>query len=177
MGNFLPGELEAGAVGTMPPGDHRRVHAVCDRYASGDPPGGDEVCLRRSCAAAGVAAAGPARGEWRHDGLGAQALLVRRRAAHDLLPGGEHARAGPVMARVWQHVQRAGLLVARARRTLTPMGATGTEPARIPPPMTRLPADALSADAPVELAQAAAVGCQLPPRRRSMAGHSRVSAT
>jgi 4-hydroxy-tetrahydrodipicolinate synthase len=116
-GNYLPEELEAGAVGTMPhPAIIDAFRAVCDRYASRDAAGGDEIYLRQVAPLLrAVAVAGPGQGDgggtmvWVH-----KALLVRAGVLRT-----SYCRAGntpapeSVMARVWQHVERAGLLVAR----------------------------------------------------------------
>jgi 4-hydroxy-tetrahydrodipicolinate synthase len=116
-GNYVPEELEAGAVGTMPyPAIIDAFRAVCDRYAAGDPAGGYEAYLRQVVPLLrAVAVAGPGQGDgggtsvWVH-----KALLVRAGVLRT-----PYCRAGntpapeAVMARVWQHAERAGLLVAR----------------------------------------------------------------
>jgi hypothetical protein len=116
-GTYLPEELEAGAVGTMPhPAIIDAFRTVCDRYAAGNAAGGDEAYLRQIAPLLrAVAIAGPGQGDgggtmvWVH-----KALLVRAGVLRTT-----YCRAGntpapePVLARVWQHVERAGLLVAR----------------------------------------------------------------
>ena len=116
-GNYLPEELEAGAVGTMPhPAIIDAFRTVCDRYAAGDATGGYDVYLRQIAPLLrAVAIAGPGQGDgggtmvWVH-----KALLVRAGVLRTT-----YCRAGntpapeTVMARVWQHVERTGLLVAR----------------------------------------------------------------
>jgi 4-hydroxy-tetrahydrodipicolinate synthase len=116
-GNYLPEELAAGAVGTMPhPAIIDAFRAVCDRYAAGDAAGASEVYLRQIVPLLrAVAVAGPGQGDgggtavWVHKALLVCAGVLRTtycRAGNTPAPEG-------VMARVWQHVERAGLLVSR----------------------------------------------------------------
>jgi hypothetical protein len=116
-GNYLPEELEAGSAGTMPhPAIIDAFRAVCNRYAAGDAAGGSEAYLRQIAPLLrAVAIAGPGQGDgggtmvWVH-----KALLVRAGVLRTT-----YCRAGntpapeSVVTRVWQHVERAGLLVAR----------------------------------------------------------------
>ena len=116
-GNYLPEELEAGSVGTMPhPAIIDAFRSVCDRYGAGDAAGGYEVYLRQIVPLLrAVAIAGPGQGDgggttvWVHKALLVRAGVLRTTYCRaDNTPAPES-----VMARVWQHVERAGLLVAR----------------------------------------------------------------
>ena len=116
-GNYLPEELEAGSVGTMPyPAIIDAFRVVCDRYAAGDAAGGYEVYLRQIVPLLrAVAIAGPGQGDgggtmvWVHKALLVRAGVLRTTYCR----AGNTPAPDAVMARVWQHVERAGLLVAR----------------------------------------------------------------
>jgi 4-hydroxy-tetrahydrodipicolinate synthase len=116
-GNYLPEELEAGAVGTMPhPAIIDAFRTVCDRYAAGDPAAGYEAYLRQIVPLLrAVAMAGPGQGDgggtmvWVHKALLVRAGVLRTTYCR----AGNTPAPAPVMARVWEHVERTGLLVAR----------------------------------------------------------------
>jgi 4-hydroxy-tetrahydrodipicolinate synthase len=116
-GSYLPEELEAGAVGTMPhPAIIDAFRTVCDRYAAGDAAGGYETYLRQIVPLLrAVAIGGPGQGDgggtmvWVHKALLVRAGVLRTTYCRAMnTPAPES-----VMARVWQHVERTGLLVAR----------------------------------------------------------------
>jgi 4-hydroxy-tetrahydrodipicolinate synthase len=116
-GNWLPEELEAGSVGTMPhPAIIDAFRTVCDRYAAGDATGGLEAYNRQIAPLLrAVAVGGPGAGDgggtmvWVHKALLQRAGVLRTTYCRS----GNTPASAAVMDTVWQHVERAGLLVAR----------------------------------------------------------------
>jgi hypothetical protein len=116
-GNWLPEELEAGSVGTMPhPAIIDAFRTVCDRYAAGDSTGGLET-YRRQIAPhlRAVAVAGPGAGDgggtmvWVHKALLQRAGVLRTTYCRS----GNTPAPAAVIDKVWEHAQREDLLVAR----------------------------------------------------------------
>ena len=116
-GNWLPEELEAGSVGTMPhPAIIDAFRTVCDHYSAGDAAGGLDAYNRQIAPLLrAVAVGGPGAGDgggtmvWVHKALLHRAGVLRTTYCRS----GNTPASDAVMDRVWQHVERAGLLVAR----------------------------------------------------------------
>ncbi len=116
-GSWLPEELEAGSVGTMPhPAIIDAFRTVCDRYAAGDAADGLDVYTRQIAPLLrAVAVAGPGAGDgggtmvWVHKALLQRAGILRTTYCRS----GNTPAPDSVMARVLEHVTRADLLVAR----------------------------------------------------------------
>ena len=118
-GNYLPEELEAGAVGTMPyPAIIDAHRTVCDRYAAGDAAGGYDVYLRQIVPMLrALAIGGPGQGDgggstlWVHKALLVRAGVLRTTYCR----GGNTPAPAPVMERIIEHVTRSSLLIATPR--------------------------------------------------------------
>jgi 4-hydroxy-tetrahydrodipicolinate synthase len=118
-GNWLPEELEHGAVGTMPhPGIIDAFRQVCDRYAAGDAAGGYDAYVRLILPVLRAVAIGAAGGG---DGGGAmlavQKALLQRAGVIRTTYCRSMTGAVPdaVLKRIVRHVDAAGLLASRWR--------------------------------------------------------------
>lgn len=118
-GNWLPEELEFGAVGTMPhPGIIDAFRQVCDRYAAGDAAGGYDTYVRLILPVLRAAAIGAGGGSDGGAGgvmLGVQKAILHRaaviRTTRCRMPAG--AVSGAVLERIWRHLDQTDLLAAR----------------------------------------------------------------
>lgn len=116
-GNFLPEELERGAVGTMPhPGFIDAFQGICDHYAAGDARAGYDAYLRLILpllrAVAVLGAGGGGTFIWLHKALFQRAGILRTTYCRT----GDGPLPDALVDQVLRHARDGGLLIGRAAR-------------------------------------------------------------